>query len=86
MTWRPWRDDSRYKLTAYIGLGLFILVLLVDLVFNYIPQAKTISQYITARALHSWRFLLIVLGILVFLIFHFLYRPIREWIRRWFGR
>jgi hypothetical protein len=86
LSWLPWRDDPRYKVAGWTFLGLIILILVIDLIFNQAKWAKTFSQYVTARAMSSWKFMLVVLGALGFLIFHFLYTPIRSWIRRWFGK
>jgi hypothetical protein len=81
-----WKNDPRMKVAGWTGLALFILVLVIDLIFNQAGWAKTLSQYVVARAIAQPLFGLIVLGILIFLIFHFLYTPIRSWIRRWFGK
>ena len=78
-------QDPRMKVAGWTGFALFILVLAVDLVFNQASWAKTLSQYVVARSIAQPLFGLIVLGVLIFLIVHWFYRPVRAWMRKWFG-
>ena len=78
-------QDPRFKVAGWVGFALFLLVIGVDLLFNQASWAKTFSQYVVARSIAQPLFGLIVLGLMIFLIFHWFYRPIREWIRRWTG-
>ena len=36
-----WKNDPRFKVAGWVGFGLFILVLAVDLWFNEAGWAKT---------------------------------------------
>jgi hypothetical protein len=81
-----WKDDPRYKIAGWTGLGLFVLVIVIDLIFNSASWSKTLSQYVVKRSIDQPLFGLIVLGILIGLIIHWFYRPIKSWIKQWFGK
>ena len=81
----PKWQTSKMKIVGWISFGLFLLIAVVDIVFalidKYITDFPTISNYVSERAENQLPFLLIVLGILIWLIFHWFYRPIKKWFR-----
>ena len=81
MSWK----DKPFAIAGWSGLALFLLVIGVDIVFDRIKGVRTFSQYVSARAVEQPLFGIIVLGLMIFLAWHWFYRPIREWIRKWFG-
>lgn len=79
-----WRTKT-YTIVGWIGFGLVILVLAVDATLAIIDKFfdfPTLSNYVSRRAENQFWFGVIILAALVFLIFHWLGRWYRRWIRK----
>lgn len=79
-----WKTKS-YTVVGWISFGLVLFVLAVDAVFTVMDKFfdwPTISNYVSRRAESQFWFGLIVLVSLLFLIFHWLGRWYRKWIRK----
>ncbi len=82
----PKWKTKRFTIVGWITFGLFMLIIAVDIVFalinKYITDFPTISNYVSERAEDQLPFLLIVLGIIIWLMFHWFYKPIKKWIKK----
>lgn len=79
-----WRTKA-YTIVGWISFGFVILVLATDGVFAIIDKFSdfpTISNYVSWRAEEQFWFGVIMLASLVFLIFHWLGRWYRRWIKK----
>ena len=59
-----------FKVTGYIGLGLFLLVVIVDIWLAIDPRYPTLSQYVQWRYADQTLFGIIVIGGLIWLGIH----------------
>ena len=75
-----WRTKA-YTITGWIGFGLFLLVIAVDIVLALIKW-PTLSQYVHARTEDQPLFGWIVLGLIIFLIFHWFWRFVRRRLKK----
>lgn len=69
----PKWKTKKYRIVGYIGLGLFLLVIAVDIALALIPSLPTLSSYVTHRWTAQPLFGYIVIAMLVFLGVHWFY-------------
>lgn len=68
-----WKTTS-FTIVGWLGFGLFLLVVVVDIILALIPNLPTLSQYVQSRYSDQPLFGYIIIGMLIWLGFH------------WFGK
>jgi len=74
---KKWKTKP-YTVVGWLTLGMFVAIGIVDIILDRIEGVPTISQYITARWQDQPLFGYIIIGLMLFMIFHWFFDKSRR--------